>query len=105
MPKCPIGWQNTLNCPLGWLKHDKLPSWEPKHVLKCPLGSQNALKCPSFRPSRSKSLRTPLTENQNVVLKEIEKALKDMKTNLDTEVGILCARMEKMEQKISEKEL
>ena len=45
-----------------------------------------------------------MAENQNVVLKEIEKAPKDMKTNLDTEVGILCARMEKMEQKISEKE-
>ena len=40
MPKCPLGWQNTLN-PLGWLKHAKLPSWEPKRILKCPLGCQN----------------------------------------------------------------
>lgn len=37
--------------------------------------------------------------------KEIEKATEDMNANLDTEAGILCARMEKMEQKISEKEL
>ena len=59
MLKCPLAWQNALNCPLGWLKHVKLlswvakvpcwvaktrtkvPSWEPKCVLKCPLGSKN----------------------------------------------------------------
>ena len=46
MSKCPLRRQNTLNCPLGWLKHDKLPSWEPKHLLKCP----------SFHPCPSKSL-------------------------------------------------
>lgn len=50
------------------------------------------------------SLEKMMAENQNAVLKEIEKATKDMNTNLDTEVGILCARMEKMELKISEKE-
>ena len=52
MSKCPLGWQNTLNCPHGWLKHDKLPFWE----LKC------MLKCPSFCPCPSKSLRRPLFE-------------------------------------------
>ena len=55
--KSPLGWQNTLNFPLGWLKHDKLsswvaktyakvPSWEPKHVLKCHLSWQSTLNCP-----------------------------------------------------------
>ena len=37
--------KRMLKCPLGWkntlncpwLKHDKLPSLEPKHALKCPL--------------------------------------------------------------------
>ena len=50
------------------------------------------------------SMEKMMAENQNVVLNEIEKTSKYMKTNLDTEVGILCAWMEKMEQKISEKE-
>ncbi|KAJ8002372.1 hypothetical protein DPEC_G00179210 [Dallia pectoralis] len=45
-----------------------------------------------------------MAESQNAVLKEIEKATKDMMTNLDTEVGIMCARMENIEQKMSEKE-
>ena len=41
MLKCLLGSQKSVpNCPLGWLKRDKLPSWEPKDVLKCPLGSQ-----------------------------------------------------------------
>lgn len=42
-----------------------------------------------------------MADNQNVVLKETRK---DMKADLDTEVGILCARMEKLEQNISENE-
>lgn len=50
------------------------------------------------------SMEKMMAENQNVLLKEIEKATKGMKANLDTEVRILCARMVKMEQKISEKE-
>lgn len=50
------------------------------------------------------SMEKMMAESQNVVLKEIEKATKDMKTNLDTEVEILCARMENIEQKLSEKE-
>lgn len=50
------------------------------------------------------SMEKTMAENQDVVRKEIEKATKDMMANLDTEVGILCARMEKMEQKISERE-
>ncbi len=45
-----------------------------------------------------------MAENKDAVLKEIEKATKDMKANLDTELGILCARMAKLERKISEKE-
>ena len=28
--KYPHGWQNTLYCPFGWLKLDKLPSWVAK---------------------------------------------------------------------------
>ena len=50
------------------------------------------------------SMEKMMAENQDAVRKEIEKATKDMMANLDTEVGILCARMEKMELKIFEKE-
>ena len=32
MLKCRLGSQNVLNCPLGWLNHDKA-----KRALKCPL--------------------------------------------------------------------
>ena len=46
LKKCPLGWQNTLNCPLGLLKYDKLPSWQPKSMPKCPLGWQITLNCP-----------------------------------------------------------
>lgn len=37
--KVPLGVQTTL-MPFATLKHDKLPSLEPKHVLKCPLESR-----------------------------------------------------------------
>lgn len=50
------------------------------------------------------SMEKLMAVNKDVVLKEIEKVTKDMRANLDTEVGILCARMERMEQKISAKE-
>ena len=36
VPKCPLGWQNTQNCPHGWLKHVKLPVLEAKERAKVP---------------------------------------------------------------------
>ena len=39
--KCAKQLAKHTKLPLGWLKHDKLSSREPKHALKFPLGSQN----------------------------------------------------------------
>ena len=53
--KCPLSWQNTLNCPHGWLKHDKLPSLVAKTWAKVPSWEpKRALQCPYFRPCLQK---------------------------------------------------
>ena len=48
----PPSWPNfekhAIKCLLGWLKHDKLPSWEPKRALKCPLQWQEHAVCALF---------------------------------------------------------
>ena len=48
--KVPSCFAKHTKLPLGWLKHDRMPSWEPKDALKCPLGSQRRAKVPSWEP-------------------------------------------------------
>lgn len=49
------------------------------------------------------SLEKIILENNAAIKKDLEKAVFDMSKNLDTEVGILCARMGNIEQKIAER--
>ncbi|KAL7374830.1 hypothetical protein ABVT39_007749 [Epinephelus coioides] len=44
-----------------------------------------------------------IAENQDALKKELEKVVKELHINFDLEVGILCARMEKIEQHIEKK--
>lgn len=41
-----------------------------------------------------------ISENQEKMKRDLDKAVSDMRANLDTEVGILCARMEQIELKM-----
>ena len=62
--KYPHGWQNTLYCPFGWLKLDKLPSWVAKTCAN--VSYWEPKRAPFFflfsHPPFKKSLCAPLSQ-------------------------------------------
>ena len=63
-PQRVLNRKNLLNCPSGWLKHDKLPSWVEETHLKVPSWYVPIL---SFCPCPSKSLCTPLSSTKSKI--------------------------------------